>query len=194
MCVCARPVRCSVCTSSRVLWVASGWTRKETLKKYQDGGQVFWFLSITTSDCSFLKPCPQFPETTSFWTWVDVVVHHCSGHLSSCQLLMPFLQVGKPRMWAPPGCWRPMGRGRWGWRFTFFCAVLSPISASHSWYPCSEGSSWLCKRCLSLFVIIWIPNSCRVCFCISTNAFFASWYPGFCCGGGACLSSSTPRK
>ena len=94
---------------------------------------------------------------------------------------------------APPGCWRPLRRGRWAWAFAFFCEVLAQFVLSHSRYPRSERSSWSFKRFLSLFGINGIPKSCRDCFCISTNAVFASWYPSLVDKDGACLSSSTPR-
>ena len=45
-----------------------------------------------------------------------------------------------------------------------------------------------------LFGINCFPKSCRDCFCISTNAIFASWYPGLRDRGGTCLSTSTLRK
>ena len=42
---------------------------------------------------------------------------------------LPSFPSWRPLVWAPPGCWRPLRRGRWGWEFTFFCEVLLPIFA-----------------------------------------------------------------
>ena len=75
------------------------------------------------------------------------------------------------------------------------CAKYSAqLVLSHARYLCIEGSGSFCKRCLSTFGKKGIPQSCRTCLCVSTNAFFASWYPGLCGRGSACLSSLTLHK
>ena len=70
MCLCARPLSFFLC-SPHVAFSELRVTQRETQlkKKTQDGGQIFGFLSITTADWSFLKPClPSFLklEPTSF--------------------------------------------------------------------------------------------------------------------------------
>ena len=44
-------------------------------------------------------------------------------------VLLPSFPFRRPFVWAPPGCWRRLRRGRWGWEFAFFCDVLLPIFA-----------------------------------------------------------------
>ena len=64
--------------------------------------------------------------------WASLYFKNCfidypwSDHLSSCQLLLPSFPSLRPLVWAPPGCWRPLRRRRWGWDFAFFCGVLLP--------------------------------------------------------------------
>ena len=110
-------------------------------------------------------------------------------------VLMPSFPIRRPPVCAPPGCWRPLRRGRWGWEFAFFFEVLGPILglATHDTLAVKDRVGHF-SASFHFLVINGIPKSCRDCFCTSTNAVFVSWHPGLVDKGGACLSSSTPRR
>ena len=111
-------------THRRVQWVASDWTRKRNKKS------GWWSDLAGLVDNNVLEVnCLQFPEARFDSTC------HCDRSPLVWPLvilpavLLPSFPIRRPRVCAPPGCWRPLRRGRWGWDFTFFCEVPSQICA-----------------------------------------------------------------
>ena len=137
MCVCARPVRCSVHTSRRVqgnchcmeaksrkktttnqqLRFLSSWKSVQKNSRRRSAflvdGDNFWLVVWNRAD-QVPGACIDFIENASRYC----LISEFSDHLSSCQLCwrLPF--------WA----WWPPGRRGW-WLLTFFCEMFSPIDA-----------------------------------------------------------------
>ena len=118
--------------------------------------------------------------------------HHCSDHSSSCQLCWCHLcqvEDHEDELHQDVGDQLDEEDGWW----CSSAKYSSQFMLSHSRYYCSEGSILLCKRFLSLTGIK--EATCSLfSFCKFLNCSFASWYPGLCDRGGACLFSSTLRR
>ena len=133
---------------------------REIKKKNNDKSTTMAFQLLEVCKKVIEAGLTQFPGA-----WINFM-----ENVSRCCFILPFF---RPRTVSPIALMPVRSPGRRGCRLRkFFCEIFSPISAKDT--VALKDQADYANVCLSNFWIKGIPNSCRDCFCFSTNAFFAS--------------------